>query len=419
MTTRLLALTAGGLMAFALAWPALPGEPPPTPIDKEKTDTNKAVPEVTDTNKSSAWNKLSDLLAPGPQFGADKSTDLLGKTVRGSDNAKFGEFGDCLIDLPQGRIVAGLVKSGGLLGIGETVRAIPPTAFQYNETERTLTLNADKRTFHQTPAFKASQMDDVAQFVASYRQFGQEPYWSQGGTRQAVREAEPSAAPAVASAAPSNVRKATQIIGFTVRDSAQQELGEIRDLVLDLKSGHILYAVLAQGGILGVGDKLYPIPPQALSFADTGKALVLNMSRDQLERAPQFTKENWPGLSDPKWASDVYTYYHAPMYWLPAHMEKDKGATELMRQPVREAEDKPAKVETAPATSPLASKIVEALKADSALASVAESIEITAEGSVVTLKGTVDTEEQKEAVVKAAKNTDGVTEVDDQITVRK
>jgi sporulation protein YlmC with PRC-barrel domain len=405
-TKTLLALTAGGLMAFAAVWPAQPGEPPPIPTGQET---------ATETNKPSLWNKLSEFISPSPQFEAYRSQTLFGSTVRGSDHAKLGEFGNCLIDLPQGRIVAGLVSSGGLLGIGETVRAIPVTAFRYDETEKTLTLTADNRTFRQAPAFDASQMNNVAQLAAAYRQFGQEPYWL-GGTRQAVRETDQ---PAGHAQTPSNVKKATQLIGMTVRDSSQQDLGEIRDLVLDLHSGHVLYAVLAQGGILGVNDKLHPIPPQTFGFSDNGKALTLNATREQLERAPQFTKASWPALSDPKWASDVYTYHHAPMYWRPPHADMTKGATELMRQPVREAEGKPAIQEPTPALSSLSSQFMAAIKADEVLASVADRIQITEEGGTVTLTGEVDSQAQKDAAAKAAKNLAGVTHVDNQITVRE
>jgi hypothetical protein len=258
----------------------------------------------------------------------------------------------------------------------------------------------------------------VAQLAAAYRQFGLEPYWSEG-TRQPVREAETTAEPAAARAAPANLRTATQLIGLTVRDSSHQEVGEIRDFVLDLKSGRILYAVLAQGGILGVADKLYPIPPLALSFADAGKSLALNTTRDQLGRAPQFTGENPPSVKDPKWAADVYAYYHAPMYWRTPPAEMNKGATELMRQPVREPEAKPAQVGRAPAASPLATAIMDAFQADPVLAPVADRIQIIDAGGVVTLMGEVNTAEQKETAARVANIAAGVTQVENQITVRQ
>lgn len=408
MKTRMRVLTVGGLVAFTVTAFALPGEPPSVPDAKEN---------ATEQNKPPLLDKTSEPAAAMTQIEAYRTSELFGKTVRGSDNSKLGEFQNWLIDLPQGRIVVGLVGSGGILSIGETVRAIPPTTFHYNETEGTLTLNTDKRTFHQAPAFNARQLDDVGQVVAAYRQFGQEPYWQVDSTRQLVREGDKSAEQPTRSTAPSNLEKASQIIGRTVHDGSQQELGEVRDFVLDLKSGRILYAVLAQGGILGVGDKLYPIPPQAFTVSDKG--LALNTTREQLERAPQFTRESWPSVNDLKWASDVYTYYHAPMYWLSGHSEMNRMAPDLMRQPVRQAEGKDAKLEPAPAAAPLKGKILEALKANDALALLADRIQITEDGGHVILKGEVDTQEQKESIVKTVKDTAGVAQVEDRITVRK
>lgn len=408
MKTRLLALTAGGLMAFVLERPALSGEQPAPPPGKES---------VSEKNNLPLMDKLSALLTPSPQLEAYRCDDMHGRAVQGADRSKLGEFQNWLIDLPQGRIVVGEISTGGLLGIGETLRAIPASIFRYNEMNHTFALNTDKRTFHRCPAFNEKHVNDVGQLVVSYRQFAQEPYWSAGGTRQAVRENEKAAGNPAASPAPSNLKKSSQMIGSTARDPSQQELGEICDFVLDLKSGRVLYAVLAQGGILGVGDKLYPIPPQAFGVSEAGKALVLNTTREQLARAPQFTKDSWPVLSDPKWASDVYIYYHAPMYWLPPRPEMNKGATELMRQPVRQAEEKAAHLGTT--ASPLAGKVMEAIKADSALAPLTSQIQITEEGSQVTLSGVVGTDQQKEALAKVVKNTPGVTQVEDQVTVRK
>jgi sporulation protein YlmC with PRC-barrel domain len=396
-----LALTVGGLVTFVPAWPAQADNPPaPGSSGTEaKSDT------------SPMWNNSST-----PQFGAFRSKDLLDKSVRGSDNAKLGELDNWLIDLPQGRITAGLVNSGGLLGIGATTRAVPASCFSYDESARTLSLNADQRTFHLAPVFNANRMDDLSQLVNSYRQFGQEPYWTKGSTSQPVRESEKESGHAIA---PSNLNKATHIIGFTVRDSSHQDLGKIQDFVVDLKSGHLLYAVLAQGGVVGVGEKLYPIAPQALSFSEAGDELTLNMSRAQLEHAPQFAAGSWPALNDPKWASDVYTFYHAPMYWTGPHPSMSKGATEMMKQPVREPEIKENQPAMSVSESALIEKVRAAFKADSSLAPVADGIDIAQKDGVVTLKGQVDNEQQKDALIKAAKTAAGVSDVKDEITVRK
>jgi hypothetical protein len=314
-------------------------------------------------------------------------------------------------------MVVGLVHSGGLLGFGETARAIPATSFHYNETERMLILNASQRTFRQAPAFDASHINDLAQLASAYRQFGLEPYWMAGGTRQ-VPETPGAGAGAVAGATPANLRKATQIIGMTVHDSSDRALGEIRDLVLDLRWGRVLYAVLGRGGLLDGDEVAFLIPPQTFIFNDNLKSAILSAPRDRLEHAPHFTKGHWPNLSDPLGAAEVYIYYHAPAYWLPVHAEPHDGTADRMRQPVRETDDQSAQRETAPALT-LVGKVTLALLVDPVLARLADAIQITEEGGVVTLQGEVDTAEQKEAVASASRTAVGTTQVQDQITVRK
>src|SRR5256885_13714801 len=54
--------------------------------------------------------------------------------------------------------------------------------------------------------------------------------------------------------------RASEIIGMEVRNAQDQKLGKIEDIILDLASGHVSYAVLSMGGVLGIGDKLVVVP---------------------------------------------------------------------------------------------------------------------------------------------------------------
>ncbi len=39
------------------------------------------------------------------------------------------------------------------------------------------------------------------------------------------------------------------------------------------------------------------------------KRFTLDVSKDRLENAPGFDKDNWPDMSDQAWARDIHTYY--------------------------------------------------------------------------------------------------------------
>jgi sporulation protein YlmC with PRC-barrel domain len=103
--------------------------------------------------------------------------------------------------------------------------------------------------------------------------------------------------------------RASKVTGMDVRSAANENLGDIQDVVLDRDSGTIAYAVVSFGGFLNMGDKLFAVPWEALKpTADRG-AFVLDVSKERLEKAPGFDKNNWPDMVDPRWSTEIRTFY--------------------------------------------------------------------------------------------------------------
>jgi sporulation protein YlmC with PRC-barrel domain len=97
----------------------------------------------------------------------------------------------------------------------------------------------------------------------------------------------------------SEVNKASTFMGMSIQNLQNEKLGTVKDLVFDPESGKISYAVLSVGGFLGVRDKLIAVPLNSLRPQPGQKYLVLNMTKDELTRAPGLAKNNWPRLDDP------------------------------------------------------------------------------------------------------------------------
>jgi sporulation protein YlmC with PRC-barrel domain len=108
---------------------------------------------------------------------------------------------------------------------------------------------------------------------------------------------------------------ASTITGDKVRNPDGESLGHLEEIVIDLESGRVSYAVLASGGFLGLGDKLFAVPWDLLSVDTENKEVVLNVSKEMLENAPGFDKDNWPDSDDRSWMVDVYRYYGHDPYW--------------------------------------------------------------------------------------------------------
>lgn len=94
-----------------------------------------------------------------------------------------------------------------------------------------------------------------------------------------------------------------------------EELGKIEAIMLDVRSGRIAYAVLSFGGFLGLGDKLFAIPWNALTLDTRTRRIILDVSKEKLERAPGFDKDQWPSMADPRWATELHGYYDVVPYW--------------------------------------------------------------------------------------------------------
>ena len=111
------------------------------------------------------------------------------------------------------------------------------------------------------------------------------------------------------------VLSADTLAGDSVFNSDGESLGKIEDFMLDVESGRIRYAVLSFGGVLGIGNKLFAVPPEALTVDTQRKCLVLDVEKGRLENAPGFDKDNWPNFADPTLGREIYGYYGRKPYW--------------------------------------------------------------------------------------------------------
>lgn len=111
------------------------------------------------------------------------------------------------------------------------------------------------------------------------------------------------------------VLSSSSITGDQVRNPAGEDLGEIKDLMIDLVNGRVAYAVLSFGGFLGFADKLFAVPFSALAVDADQKKFVLDVDKEILEKAHGFDKDNWPDMADRTWQSDVHQLYEREPYW--------------------------------------------------------------------------------------------------------
>jgi sporulation protein YlmC with PRC-barrel domain len=108
---------------------------------------------------------------------------------------------------------------------------------------------------------------------------------------------------------PRRVISSSTLRGNRVRNSAGEDLGKIEEIMIDVPTGKVAYAVLSFGGFLGIGEKLFAVPWQALEIDQREHEFVLNVDKKLLENAPGFDRDNWPDMADRNFCAQIYGYY--------------------------------------------------------------------------------------------------------------
>jgi sporulation protein YlmC with PRC-barrel domain len=114
---------------------------------------------------------------------------------------------------------------------------------------------------------------------------------------------------------PPKVLSASSICSERVWSNVGEELGAIEELIIDVDTGQVAYAVLSFGGFLGSGDKLFAIPWNALKLDAANKAFRLAVDKKILDKAPAFDKDNWPDMADYTWGKSIFQHYGYQPYW--------------------------------------------------------------------------------------------------------
>jgi hypothetical protein len=126
---------------------------------------------------------------------AAKASDLIGMTVKNYQSEKLGKVEDLAVDVESGRVVQVILSTGGILGIGDTLTAVPPGALHHDVANKVLHLDADPAKLKAAPKFEMSKWGeccDSNHLSGIYHQYGQSPAFTFIQSGDAVPDATPN-----------------------------------------------------------------------------------------------------------------------------------------------------------------------------------------------------------------------------------
>ena len=240
-----------------------------------------------------------------------RSADIIGLPVKNNKHEDLGKIDDLVIDMKTGEIRYAAIAYGGVAGIGSKLFAVPwqKMTFMFGEpnkaNSRHFMFDTSKEHLENSPGFDSSHWPNVA-----------DPQW--GASIDKHYNVDRSAHAANASSdnrqqtvAYETVFRASKIKGMEVRNDANEHLGSIDDMVINMAKGHVKYLALSYGSWFTGGNKLFAVPLSSFTLThDNNKTFfTVHVSQDSLKNAPGYDKNNWPDTADPNWAKGIDSYY--------------------------------------------------------------------------------------------------------------
>lgn len=97
-------------------------------------------------------------------------------------------------------------------------------------------------------------------------------------------------------------RSAADILGMDILSTADEKIGEVKDIIVDIESGRLLAMVVSTGGFLDMDRQLSLISPNDLRFDSDGENLRADLRRKQIRSAPRFPGDDVASI---KWVAPI------------------------------------------------------------------------------------------------------------------
>ena len=108
---------------------------------------------------------------------------------------------------------------------------------------------------------------------------------------------------------------ADELLGLDITDSRGERVGELWDIMLDLRTGRVAYGIVALARAPRWSERLIAVPWNAMHMDAQGDGFRIEALREWIERAPSMRPELLSNLRDREWAVLIHAYFGAKPYW--------------------------------------------------------------------------------------------------------
>ncbi|MCL5278308.1 MAG: PRC-barrel domain-containing protein [Planctomycetes bacterium] len=287
-----------------------------------------------------------------------RTSELIGKEVKSTQGESLGRIHDIVLAPDYQSVSYVALSYGGVFGVNSRLYAIPWQALHVGP-QGNVTMSATKDQFTQAPGFtnrnwpsqaetrwlgagagtpgaaatapsagsssaagsaaasSSTPRSATANQAAGQSRTGQSaaaPGQSSATAGQSQTAQSPSSSAAAGQMAAGSqdvqMRRVTHLTGTEVRNTENQDLGDIEGFAINIPDGHVVYDILSFGGIAGVGEKYAAVPANAVRIQAQNHTATLNATKQTLDSVA-FSPSEFPNLSSPEYMSRLSKIFPA------------------------------------------------------------------------------------------------------------
>jgi sporulation protein YlmC with PRC-barrel domain len=112
---------------------------------------------------------------------------------------------------------------------------------------------------------------------------------------------------------PLNAERAEEIFGKPIMNAQGERAGKLDNLVVDLDSGRVLYAIVTLGGMI-TGETIL-VPPGVLTTSGTTSNFVFNADNSSLTNAPRWKRSEKTEMGSVSFVNQIYEHFGMKPWW--------------------------------------------------------------------------------------------------------
>lgn len=243
----------------------------------------------TDTTRNQAGKATAASDTASTAYRALRASKVIGSKVHNTNGEDLGKIADMVVDMSTGNVRYAILEFDPGILKAEKLFAVPTTKLR-------LDASRDRLVYDMSEARLEQAVVPRGDWNTAWRSPG---YLS--GLDKVWGVTQPSLA--------AGARRVSDLIGKDVNNREGKKIGELEELVINMATQKVHYAVLEFDPSLAAREQNFAFPLKAFNLTADRDELILDVDKARLQAMKGFTDARYSSLNDRVWVADIERYF--------------------------------------------------------------------------------------------------------------